>query len=460
MHLVERLLDLQQFGRHRQQLLLVGALLAIDDVAHGFDLGLDQLPLRAEADHRQRIRDDVHLLRQVLELFDLREIAVDVDFEGRLDRFDIRLHRLGDGLEQRLVGAGDVVEHFAAGALRRQELLEPVGGLDRLGLGAVAFGLGDVIEEILDQLDRLALHQPALADDQDHAKQRVDLAEQILDRHAELELLARHRLDQRADDPPDARHLLRDGPLLEGFANLFEAREAFLDRLVLDDVEQCELVDRAQLLGEQLRRLVLLLVDGLGLGAFLVHRQVRQEQQLFREQILVAHRANVVEQRQDRDRDIAMAGLDMLEVIGQLQHRAQHDLERRFALLLLLLDDEIGERDHFLGQHRRAVLLDHHEHALDQPQAFLDRVQQRVVRRLDIALEIDFDLGQVVVDRLLDPAERAVLDRGFLRVHGSRRYSASSTRPIAARSSASCARVLSTDLTPGSLKPATDFCIS
>ena len=101
----------------------------------------------------------------------------------------------------------------------------------------------------------------------------------------------------------------------------------------------------------------------------------------------------------------------MLEIIGQLQHRAQHDLEGLFALLLLLFDNEIGQRDHFFGQHRRTVLLDHHQHALDDVQARLDRLEQRRVGLLfDVALQVGFDLRQVLVDGLLDPSECALLD--------------------------------------------------
>ncbi len=44
-----------------------------------------------------------------------------------------------------------------------------------------------------------------------------------------------------------------------------------------------------------------------------------------------------------------MPRLDMLEIIGQLQYRAQHDFQRRFALLLFVLGDKIDQRDHFLG---------------------------------------------------------------------------------------------------------------
>ena len=294
LHSVEGLLDLYQFRGHRQQLFFVGRLFALQHVLDELDLRLDQLALGAEADHRQGVRNDVQLLRQVLQRADSRQVAVDVNLECRFHRLDIGLHGFADGFHQRLVGAGDIAQHFAARRFRRQELFQPVSRLDRLRLGSVALGLGDVIEKILDQLDGLALEHAALTDDQYHSKQRVDLAEQILDRHAEFELLTRQGFDQSADDPPDARHLLGVRSFLQRIADLFHALEVFLDLLLLDQVEERELVDRPQFLRHQPRRLILAVVDLIAFGVLLVHRQVGQKQQFFREQVLVANRPNIV----------------------------------------------------------------------------------------------------------------------------------------------------------------------
>ena len=221
-------------------------------------------------------------------------------------------------------------------------MFQAVSGLYRLRLGPVAFGLRDVIEKILDQLDRLPAQQAALTDNQDDPEQGVDLAEQVLDRHSEFELLARYGLDQRTDYPPDTRHLFRERPLLEGLADFLELLQALLDRLLLDDVDQRQLVNRAQFPGDHLRGLVLLFVDILDPGAFLMHRQIGQKKQLLGEQVLVSDRADIVQQGQDRDRDIAVPRLDMLEVIRQLQHRAQQNFQRLLALFLAAFADEIG----------------------------------------------------------------------------------------------------------------------
>ena len=41
----------------------------------------------------------MHFLRQILERFYLGQIAVDVNLEGRFDRFDVGFHRLGNGFQ-------------------------------------------------------------------------------------------------------------------------------------------------------------------------------------------------------------------------------------------------------------------------------------------------------------------------------------------------------------------------
>ena len=62
-HLVQGLFDLYQLGGHGKQLLFLRRLVAVEDILDDFDLRLDQLALRAQSDHRQRIGDHVHLLR-------------------------------------------------------------------------------------------------------------------------------------------------------------------------------------------------------------------------------------------------------------------------------------------------------------------------------------------------------------------------------------------------------------
>ena len=153
--------------------------------------------------------------------------------------------------------------------------------------------------------------------------------------------MARYRLDQGTDNPPDSRNLFGNGTLLEGFAYLLEALQAFLDRLLLDDVDQRQLVNRSQFFSQQLGRLVLSVIERLCLGAFLVHRQIRQEQELLGKQVLVSYRTDIIQQRQNCDGNVSIPRLDVLQVVRQLQHRAQQHFQRLLSVFLLVFGDEI-----------------------------------------------------------------------------------------------------------------------
>ena len=304
---LQRLLDLQQLAGHVQQPFLLRLLATLDDGLDAVDLGLDHLALGSQTDHREGIGDDMQLARQLGQLGGVAHVAVDIDLEAALDLFQVAADGLGHGLHQLLVGAGN----RALGGIAGQELFQPVGGLDGLALGAVALRLGDVVEQVLDQVDGLAGQQLALAVKDHLAQQLIDLAEQHLHRDPEGQVVAGNGFDQGADDPPQPRHLFRMGAFLEHLADPGQPRE-IADHLVFPDhAEQAELVGRTQLLRQRARGQILRLLDLLGIAILVVHGQVGQEQQLFGEQILVARGADIVEQGQDRDRDILLPGLDV-----------------------------------------------------------------------------------------------------------------------------------------------------
>jgi hypothetical protein len=64
--------------------------------------------------------------------------------------------------------------------------------------------------------------------------------------------------------------------------------------------------------------------------------EVEQQQRAFRQQRAAAHRTQVVEQRQQHQRQVTSAGEHAFEVTGQLHHRAHQRVER-FGLVLALV---------------------------------------------------------------------------------------------------------------------------
>ncbi|MEG3158094.1 hypothetical protein SNE33_09405 [Lysobacter zhanggongensis] len=106
-----------------------------------------------------------------------------------------------------------------------------------------------------------------------------------------------------------------------------------------------------------------------------------------------------------------MTALQPLEVIGQL-HGATH--EHRAGVVAvgdLAVHQRQGEALHLLGHHRRGIQLDHAQravHLVQVPGAGAHPV--RIVRRLDVGLDLLPRLAQGLVEFGLDPAERGGVD--------------------------------------------------
>ncbi len=106
-----------------------------------------------------------------------------------------------------------------------------------------------------------------------------------------------------------------------------------------------------------------------------------------------------------------MSALQPLQVVGQLHDALHQDRIGVVAILDLAVDQRPRQLLHFLGNHRRAVELDHAQRALHLVQqvgagpqlgralAFLDVVLQRVAR-----------LPKRLVELGLDPGKRGEID--------------------------------------------------
>ena len=141
--------------------------------------------------------------------------------------------------------------------------------------------------------------------------------------------------------------------------------------------------------------------------------EVGREQHAFAQAGFAARGAQLVEQRQQDDRNVLVAALQTLEVIGQ-QHDAAH--QRRAGFVARSAHDRDSQRLrqllHLLGDHRRGVQLDHAQRALHLVQVL--RAQAHLAAVAGIfgeGLDLDARLAQRLVELRLDPAERGVVDR-------------------------------------------------
>ena len=140
----------------------------------------------------------------------------------------------------------------------------------------------------------------------------------------------------------------------------------------------------------------------------LVGLEIEQQQRAFRQQRTAAHGAQVVEQRQQHQRQVAAAGEHALDVARQLHHGAHQRIERLGLVLLRSRRQQVlGDLLHFLGEQRRAEDLQQSQHALHLVQVADAALQQHdVFGLLDEGFERGARLAERVVQLAADQIER------------------------------------------------------
>ena len=188
----------------------------------------------------------------------------------------------------------------------------------------------------------------------------------------------------------------------------FENFEVLFGALAANPADEAQLEARAQTarpLRHRERRLAGVGRHGRGL---LIGLEVEQQQRAFGQQRAAAHRAQVVEQRQQHQREIAAAGQHALDVARQLHHGAHERIEG-FGLVLLRGGrlQVVGDLLHFLGQQRGAEDLQQPQYALHLVQVGDAALQQHHVFGLfDKGLERGARLAERVVQLAADEIER------------------------------------------------------
>ncbi len=135
--------------------------------------------------------------------------------------------------------------------------------------------------------------------------------------------------------------------------------------------------------------------------------------------------ADLVEQRHQHDRDIAMPVLQALQVVGQ-QHAATHQGRAGFIPIGHTPSaDGIGQLFKLLGHHRRGIQFDHAQGALHLVQvAGADAHAAGIGRVFRVVLDLVAHLAQGLVQLRLDPTQRCVAHRIAQTAHGRAPFAA------------------------------------
>jgi hypothetical protein len=238
----------------------------------------------------------------------------------------------------------------------------------------------------------------------------IEPAEQFFAFGRHLETVLSHGLDVSAGDP---EQLFQDGntalrlQLGENIGNLLQW---LLVRGVAQPAEQRRLEPAAELFGHiavlRFREFFRRTIRG-----WRTHREIRGEQLEFRNGRGVAHRAHLVHQSDVLERYVRLSRLQPRQVIGQRQDAAREGVESPGIGRDLVVDDVIGQRFRFLGEHGGAIELDHEQRAHHLVQMGDAETQARLVGGIfRERFERETRLFQRLVDLGLDPTQRAQVD--------------------------------------------------
>ncbi len=162
----------------------------------------------------------------------------------------------------------------------------------------------------------------------------------------------------------------------------------------------------------------------LGLGGGDAVRRKGQQHAVI-DAFFAARRTDLVEQRHQHDRNVAMAVLQALQIVRQ-QHAATHQGRAGFVPVGHLAGaDGIGQLLQLFGHHRRGIQLDHAQGALHLVQvAGADAHAAGIARVFRVVLDLVAHLAQGLVQLGLDPAQCCVAHRIAQTAHGRAPFAA------------------------------------
>ncbi len=340
-----------------------------------------------QIEHAQRARDLAQQARHFLQL-----LVVPVGFDER-DEVLARRSEVGDGFMRQHLHRAPVLHRarviFAAAAGAQMGDLVIQRGIH------VQQRAGDIQQQAFVDL-LLAVH---------HLAQRIAL----LHDHAAGHAQAHHaqRISDRAEvvDLGLQLHRLAAGTQVQ-VQRILDPQQFFLDR-VADRIEQFAIAP-----AQAAARMIQL---GFG-GARAVRRE--GEQHTLVDARRGACRPDVVEQRQQHDRDVPVTVLQALQIIGQ-QHAATHQRGAGFiAVRYVAGADRIGQLFQLFGHHRRGVQLHHAQGALHLVQVTGAEAHPAAIGRVfHVVLDLVAHLAQGLVQLRLDPAQRSVAHGIAQRAH-------------------------------------------
>ena len=423
---VQRRVHEQQRTRDVEQGALFGRLAAGNDGVEAVALFENHATRHAKPQHAERVGRAVQHFALRAQIGRIGVGGTQIEIERVLHAHQVFLDRRRDGIEQRLVAAAQRAARVFNLAIARQQRFELVDPLEFADTPVVAACVRGVIQQVLDQIARRFGLQRRFAAVRESLDLAIDAPEQQLDRLIRIDQSIAHAIQQATGNPPQAPAFIVERHAAQTIEGIHQARGGDVGTLVAQPLHQRHLVIRPQPRRDRLhfgfrQRLV-----RTGRAGRQRCRQIRREQHAFAQQLLATACTQVVEQRQQDDRDVLVATLQAFQIIGQL-HDAAH---QHFVGIVLVADGVVEQalRDpfHFFDHHGRAVQLDHAQGALHLMQVGRAEAHQAGIGRiLDIRLKRLSRLLERLVELLLDPVQSGEIDfllQTHTQPHPFRRY--------------------------------------
>ena len=190
----------------------------------------------------------------------------------------------------------------------------------------------------------------------------VDTTDQQLGSNTNADCPLGHGGTYRLADGKQPLHLLGAGSLLQPIKDLSNLPQTTDHILVAIDLQQCPMVEMAQPAREVWEGDTGCTIDN---ACSQLAFQFRCKQCNLGEQRGITHSAQLVECRQEEDRQVSGAKFDFFE-IGRQLHQPQHQcLSRLGAFLQTPLLQGLGNQLHLFGKHRGAKEFNHAQGAMD-----------------------------------------------------------------------------------------------
>ncbi len=357
--------DVQQRTGHIHQHSVVHFTLADRQALDHIELVDYDLARLPEAQHPEGIGDLLERRPQGIQFVDLLAVTAHEQIEAVLDPHQLfaqgRHHRT-HGIAVRTGQSGTLlVHHIVVG----QGIGQPVLLFEGTDTWRLRLGLGHVEQQVLGQVFRCTVVDAVGALFDQALEFLVDLAQQGPHRSAIDHAAIGQAFDQPRGDLPEwaQRRALAEG--FQACKNPGHIPQIGAQVLATYHADQGHLQGLAQLAQQPWQLGGAQLGQGLDGQRRRAGGHVRGKQAGFRQQLLTACGAQVVEQRQNHHGQVAPGALDAIQVHRQLQDGLHQHFQGFAQVADAVFHQRLGQVLHFLGQQRRPVELDHLQRAVD-----------------------------------------------------------------------------------------------